>query len=156
MTRNLKSVRLQRIILQSYSAFMMSNMVLYLHTHIALFLNGPTPASVSFIFSLFKQTIQFLQQINVKKCHVHPAYSTRIRTHDLLNMSHLPNPLDQGSHPLSNQFMTLARSRYRYRSWTARGSFSPLCSSFSRTTSARALETSTSLLNVVQKIFIKN
>ena len=27
---------------------------------------GPTPASFLFIFSLFKQTIQFLQQINVK------------------------------------------------------------------------------------------
>ena len=31
-----------------------------------LFLNGQTPASFSFIFGLFKQTIQFLQQINVK------------------------------------------------------------------------------------------
>ena len=31
--------------------------------------NGPTPASFSFIFSLFKQTLlQFLQQIYVKKC----------------------------------------------------------------------------------------
>ena len=30
--------------------------------------NGPTPASFSFIFGLFKQTIQFLQQIYVKKC----------------------------------------------------------------------------------------
>ena len=28
--------------------------------------NGPTPASFSFIFGLFKQTIQYLQQINVK------------------------------------------------------------------------------------------
>ena len=28
--------------------------------------NGPTTASFSFIFGLFKQTIQFLQQINVK------------------------------------------------------------------------------------------
>ena len=28
--------------------------------------NGPTPASFSFIIGLFKQTIQFLQQINVK------------------------------------------------------------------------------------------
>ena len=28
---------------------------------------GPIPASFSFIFGLFKQTIQFLQQINVKK-----------------------------------------------------------------------------------------
>ena len=31
-----------------------------------VFLNGPTPASFLFIFGLFKQTIQFLQQINVK------------------------------------------------------------------------------------------
>ena len=31
-----------------------------------LFLNWPTQASFSFIFGLFKQTIQFLQQINVK------------------------------------------------------------------------------------------
>ena len=30
--------------------------------------NGPTAASVSFIFVQFKQTILFLQQINVKKC----------------------------------------------------------------------------------------
>ena len=28
----------------------------------------PTPASFSFIFGHFEQTIQFLQQINVKKC----------------------------------------------------------------------------------------
>ena len=32
-----------------------------------VFLNGPTLASFSFIFGLFKQTsLQFLQQINVK------------------------------------------------------------------------------------------
>ena len=30
-------------------------------------LNGPTPASFLFIFGLFKQTTQFLQQINVTK-----------------------------------------------------------------------------------------
>ena len=64
-----------------------------------LFLYGPTTASFSFIFSLFKQTIQFLIQINVKKCHVHPVYGARIRTHDHQNMSFLPQPLDQGSHP---------------------------------------------------------
>ena len=32
------------------------------------FLNGPTRASFPFIFGLFKQTLQFLQQIDVKKC----------------------------------------------------------------------------------------
>ena len=31
-------------------------------------LDEPTPASFPFIFGLFKQTIQFLQQINVLKC----------------------------------------------------------------------------------------
>ena len=54
------------------------------------FKNGPTPASFSFIFGLFKQTIQILQQIKLKKGHVHPVYSARIRTHDLSNMSRLP------------------------------------------------------------------
>ena len=37
-----------------------------------VFLNGPSPASFSFIFGLFKQTTLFLHQIYVKKCHVHP------------------------------------------------------------------------------------
>ena len=41
-----------------------------------------------FIFGLFKQTIQFLQQINVKKCpNVHPVYGAGIWTHDLSTMS---------------------------------------------------------------------
>ena len=52
------------------------------------FRNGPTPASFSFIFGLFKQTILFLQQINVK--NVYPVYSAGIQTHNLLNTSHLP------------------------------------------------------------------
>ena len=43
------------------------------------------------LFSVFfKQTIQFLQQINVKKCHVHPVYGAGIRTHDLWIVSLLP------------------------------------------------------------------
>ena len=58
---------------------------------ILLFLNGSTPASFSFIFGLFKQTILFLQQINVKKCqNVHPVYGAGIRTHGLLNLSRHP------------------------------------------------------------------
>ena len=64
------------------------------------FKNGPTPASFSYILGLFKQTsLKFLQQINVKKCHVHPVYGVGIRTHDLLNMCCLPLPLEQGSRP---------------------------------------------------------
>ena len=35
---------------------------------ISLFLNGRSPDSFRFIFGLFKQTIQFLQQIKGKKC----------------------------------------------------------------------------------------
>ena len=34
------------------------------------FLNGPTPASFMFNLGLFKQTIQFVQQINVKNVHL--------------------------------------------------------------------------------------
>ena len=49
-----------------------------------LFLNGPTPASISFIFGLFKQTLQFFKQINLKK------RPFGIRTHNLSNMSRLP------------------------------------------------------------------
>ena len=30
--------------------------------------NGPTPASFSFIYCFSKHTLQFLQQLNVKKC----------------------------------------------------------------------------------------
>ena len=58
---------------------------------VSVFLNGPTPTSFSFIFGLFKQTIQFLQQINVKKCpNVHPVYSAGIKPHNLSNMSRQP------------------------------------------------------------------
>ena len=45
-------------------------------------------ASFSFTFGLFKQTIQFLKQINAK--NVHPVNGAGIQTHDLLNMSHYP------------------------------------------------------------------
>ena len=70
------------------------------------FLNGPPPfngpisapliknvpilTSFSFIFGLFKQTIQFLQQINMKNSNVHQVYGAGIQTQDLLNMSCLP------------------------------------------------------------------
>ena len=45
-----------------------------------LLLNGQAPASFLFILGLFKQTILFLKQINVKKC-------PNIQTHDLMYMS---------------------------------------------------------------------
>ena len=74
--------------------------IFYLSTFLSLrsfffFLNGPTPASFSFIFGLFKQTLQFLQQIIVK--NVHPLYGAGNRTHDLWNVSLFTLPLDQGS-----------------------------------------------------------
>ena len=48
------------------------------------------------LFSVFfKQTIQFLQQINVKNV----KSGAGIQTHDLWNVSLLPKPLDQGSRP---------------------------------------------------------
>ena len=50
---------------------------------------GP-PGLFFFIFGLFKQSIQFLHQINVKKIHVHPVYGAGIQTHNLSNMSCLP------------------------------------------------------------------
>ena len=57
--------------------------------NLILFKNGPPQPLLSFIFGLFKQTsLQFLQQICMK--HVHPVYSTGIRTHDLQNMSLIP------------------------------------------------------------------
>ena len=49
--------------------------------------NGPTPASFCLFSVLFKQTIQFLQQINVKKCHVHLVYGAGIQTHNFLKVS---------------------------------------------------------------------
>ena len=39
-------------------------------------------------FGLFKQTLQFLQQIYVK--NVHPVYGAGIRTHDLWNVNLFP------------------------------------------------------------------
>ena len=53
---------------------------------------GPTPASFLFIFGLFKQTIQFLQQINVKKC------PSSIRRWDSN-----PRPLERESTPITTR-----------------------------------------------------
>ena len=58
--------------------------------------NGQTRPRLIY-FGLFKQTIQFLQKIDVKD--VHPEYGAEIRTHNLSNMSWHPQPLDQGSRP---------------------------------------------------------
>ena len=58
--------------------------------HISLFKNATRPLFL-LIFGLFKQTsLQFLQQINVKKCPVHPVYDAGIQIHNLSNMNHLP------------------------------------------------------------------
>ena len=49
-----------------------------------IFKNLDIPVPLFNLFSPF-QTLQFLQQINVK--NVHPVYGAGIRTHDLRNMS---------------------------------------------------------------------
>ena len=46
------------------------------------------PSLFTFIFLFSIQTLQLLQQINVK--NVHPVYGAGIRTHDLSHMSRLP------------------------------------------------------------------
>ena len=52
------------------------------------------------LFSVFfKQIIHFFTTNQCEKCHVHPVYDAGIRTHDLRNLSFLPQPLDQGSSP---------------------------------------------------------
>ena len=50
-----------------------------------LFLKRAIPGLFFVYFRLFKQTLQFLQQINVK--NVHPVYGAGIRTHELRNIS---------------------------------------------------------------------
>ena len=49
----------------------------------------PRPLFVYFLVFSNKH-YKFLQQINVKKCHAHPAFGAGIRTHDLWNMSLFP------------------------------------------------------------------
>ena len=76
----------------------------YLPTYVPTYL--PTCALSSFLkraipglffvyFRFFKQTLQILQQINVK--NVNPIYSARIQTHNLKIASLIPYKLDQGS-----------------------------------------------------------
>ena len=52
-------------------------------------------------FRLFKQTLPFLQKINVK--NVHPEYGTRIQTHDCWNMSPSPITTRPGLPPFCNK-----------------------------------------------------
>ena len=74
----------------------------------------PRPLFCLFLV-FFKQKIQFLQQINVK--NVHPVYGTGIQTHDLLNMSRHPLPLDQGSRPKKKYTTSLLKSRDEGLRW---------------------------------------
>ena len=48
----------------------------------------PRPLFCLFLFFQTSNTIFTTKQC--EKCHVHPVYGTRIQTHYLLNMSHLP------------------------------------------------------------------
>ena len=58
----------------------------------AIFLNGPIPASFSIIFCLFKQILQFLQQLYVKKC----PYCIRCRDSN-------PQPSERESLPITTR-----------------------------------------------------
>ena len=79
------------------SVFSFSASVTFFFHWSVLFLNGPTSASLCLfsVFSVKHHTI--LQQFNVK--NVHPVFWTRIQTNNLLILSLLPQPLDQGSRP---------------------------------------------------------
>ena len=57
-------------------------------------------------FHLLKQTLQFLQQINVK--NVQPIYSAGIRTHNLQNMSLLPPIILSLNLFLSSAYLTVS------------------------------------------------
>ena len=59
------------------------------------FLKWANPGLFFVYFRLFKQTIQFLQQINVKKCP--SSIRRRDSNSQPSDMSLLPQPLDQGS-----------------------------------------------------------
>ena len=66
-----------------------SKLWMYPPTYIQmLLLKWANPGLFFIYFRLFKHTLQFLQQINVK--NVHLVYGAGIQTHDLWNMSLLP------------------------------------------------------------------
>ena len=57
---------------------------------IVFFLIGQ-PRPLFHLFSVFSnKQYNFYNKSMCKKCHVHPVYSARIRTHDLRNVSLLP------------------------------------------------------------------
>ena len=60
----------------------------------------PQSVTLSVYFRLFKQTLQFLQKINLKKCPCIIRCWDSIRTHDLWKMSLHPLPVYQGSRPI--------------------------------------------------------
>ena len=59
-------------------------------THKDIFLNGPNPASFSFILGLFQTNNTIFTTNKYEKCHVHPVSGAGIGTHDLWNVSLLP------------------------------------------------------------------
>ena len=62
-----------------------------------LFFKWGNPSLFFVYFRPFKQSLQFLQQINVKNAH--PVSGAVIWAHNLLIISLLPWPLDQGYRP---------------------------------------------------------
>ena len=63
--------------------------------YITFFLNGPILASFLFIFVFSNKNYNFYNKYVWN--NVHRVYGAGIRTHDIQDMSLLPQPLDQGS-----------------------------------------------------------
>ena len=55
------------------------------------------PRPLFHLFLLFSNKQYNFYNKSMWKIHVHPVYGTGIRTHNILNMSRVPQPLDQGS-----------------------------------------------------------
>ena len=55
---------------------------------IIFFLNWANPGLFFVYFRSFQTNNTILQQINVKKCHVHPVSGAGIRTHDLFEANY--------------------------------------------------------------------
>ena len=83
--------------LQNNTIFLCLWSLLYLFMYVGLLKNGPTPAPFMFIFSLFKYTIQFLQQINVKNVKMSKCPSS------IWSWDSNPQPFEYESSPITTR-----------------------------------------------------
>ena len=110
-------------------SFWFINTYLMLKT-IVFFKYGPTSASFWFIFGLIKHTIQFLQQINVKKCHVQDSNPQPLE-HELPPMTTRPGLLPLLLKVVSSrwQCFTVMTSQWK-NFWVACANWFNLCTFF--------------------------